>query len=179
MLNRRGTWRINRFNPPMISPPTRAFWTILCSGLGFVILTAMARASWDVFWIDFAQQNPNRSQAHALMLIPVLGIFGGLVIALVHLSGALVMAAAVTAVIVRRLGQAPIWTAPLLAPVCGLVIYGQDALLGYPLSLDGPDAYTPVRRALLMSAILLPALIGSWWVLRYRTKRTSSSTLIP
>jgi hypothetical protein len=67
----------------------------------------------------------------------------------------------------------------LLAPVCGLVIYGQDALLGYPLSLDGPDAYTPVRRALLMSAILLPALIGSWWVLRYRTKRTSSSTLIP
>ncbi len=100
-------------------------------------------------------------------------------IALVHLSGALVMAAAVTAVIMRRLGRAPIWTVPLLAPVCGLVIYVQDALLGYPLSLDGPDAYTPVRRALVMSATLLPALIGSWWVLRYRTKRTSSSTLIP
>ncbi|EIM30362.1 hypothetical protein [Microvirga lotononidis] len=162
----------------MISPPTRAFWTVICSGFGFVILTVMARASWDVFWIDVVQQNPNRSQAHALLLIPFLGIVVGLGIALVQLSGALVTAAAITAALVRRLGQAPIWTVPLLVPVCGLVIYGQDALLGYPFSLDGPDAFTPVHRTLMMFATLLPALIGSWCVLRYRAKRTSSSTLI-
>ena len=111
----------------MISPPTRAFWTILCSGLGFVILTVMAREAWHVFWTDFAQHNPNRSQAHALMLVPLFGMIGGLGIALVQLSGALVTAAAITAAIVRRLGQAPMWTVPLLLPVCALVIYGQDA----------------------------------------------------
>lgn len=154
--------------------PLRAAATFITVGSFIIILSYVVSGLWDIFWTDIVRSNPHRPVFHALTALPLMAAALGVVMVVLHFTGALLVAGLVAAFVAFKVGRIPFRALVFIALVCAVAIFLQDAMLPeFCWYTETPEdkaaSANVVSTNVHLNAYFLPSLLGSWLALRWRT----------
>lgn len=154
--------------------PARAFWTVIlvCFGLAFGVPLLVTCCI--VLWTAIFQHNPDQTMSYALIALPLMSAFTGILFLVVNYLAALIAAALLAAFLAGKYGMVPCWPFLGASPAYGALILAQDILIepfhwysDLPKEIERYEAdYSFYLMALKLAVLFVPALICCWWYLR-------------
>lgn len=163
-------------NNGRIISSTEAIWTAIFGSIAGAILTVAVLSAMEIFWTDLVRENPHRTVAHALALIPLTGLVGGLLSLFSFYFLTVLSVIVLVAALAQRYKKVSI--VPLIGafPIYWVLIYLQDRLTpDYSFFTDPAVSIssTSEKFATQMLIYMLPTLLLIWFCLDRRAAKNA------